>query len=156
MQCAIQQLSTQMLNSTTESNRAAKQLLRYPKGTQHSACARELLGLAELFKEHHYNVSVRLEVDSDSAKHSAAQGTSWTQTHRDMMLVNTVTSIRESSVHEEQHSRSFLTKHLDGLRTRAPSNKSDCGTNVGIADGRRRLMMTIDRFFYQRLQLSRV
>ena len=33
------------------------------------ACARELLGLAELFKELHYNVSVRLEMDSDSARH---------------------------------------------------------------------------------------
>ena len=34
-----------------------------------SACAGELLGLAELFKELHYNVSVRLEMDSDSARH---------------------------------------------------------------------------------------
>ena len=34
-----------------------------------SACARELLGLAELFKELHHNVSVRLEMDSDSARH---------------------------------------------------------------------------------------
>ena len=34
-----------------------------------SACVRELLGLAELFKELHYKVSVRLEMDSDSARH---------------------------------------------------------------------------------------
>ena len=34
-----------------------------------SACAAELLGLAELFKELHYNVSVRLEMDSDAARH---------------------------------------------------------------------------------------
>ena len=34
-----------------------------------SACAGELLGLAELFKELHYKVSVRLEMDSDSARH---------------------------------------------------------------------------------------
>ena len=34
-----------------------------------SACDRELLGLAELFKELHCNVSVRLEMDSDSAHH---------------------------------------------------------------------------------------
>ena len=34
-----------------------------------SACARELLGLAELFKELHYKVSVRPEMDSDSARH---------------------------------------------------------------------------------------
>ena len=46
-----------------------------------SACAGELLGLAELFKELHYNVSVRLEMDSDSARHSTAQDTRRTQTH---------------------------------------------------------------------------
>ena len=34
-----------------------------------SACAGELLGLAELFKELHYKVSVRLEMDSDAARH---------------------------------------------------------------------------------------
>ena len=128
MQFATQRLSTQVLNPTTESKRAVKQLLRYLEGTQHtglrleprgmvqkglleivcrsdsdwagdsatrqsvtgyhcnvqnmtmcnrslkqtgislslceaesyaaSACAGELLGLAELFKELHYNVSV--------------------------------------------------------------------------------------------------
>ena len=130
----IQQLSTQVLNPTTESKRAGKQLIRYLNGTQHtclrlepremvqtgllelvglcdsdwagdsatrqsvtehhcdvqnvtmcnrslkrtaislssceaefygaSACAGELLGLAELFKELHCKVSVRLETDS--------------------------------------------------------------------------------------------
>ena len=35
-----------------------------------SACGGELLGLAELFKELHYNVSVRLEMDSDPARHT--------------------------------------------------------------------------------------
>ena len=139
MQFAIQQLSTQVLNPTTESKRAVKRLIRYLKGTQHtclcleprkmvqkgflelvgrsdsdwagdsatrqsvtgyhcdvqnvtmcsrslkqtaislssceagfyaaSACAGEFLGFAELFKELHYKVSVRLEVDSDSARH---------------------------------------------------------------------------------------
>ena len=139
MQFAIQQLSTQVLNPTTKSKRAVKQLIRYLKGKQHtclrlepremvqtgllelvgrsdsdwagdsatrqsvmgyhcevqnvtmcnrslkqtaislsscdaefyaaSACAGELLGLAELFNELHYKVSVRLEKDSDSARH---------------------------------------------------------------------------------------
>ena len=139
MQFAIHQLSTQVLNPTTESKRAVKQLMRYLKGTQHtclrlepremvqtgllehvgrsdsdwaldsvtrksvtgyhcnvqevrmcnrrlkqtavslssceaefyaaSACAGELLGLTEFFKELHYKVSVRLEMDSDSARH---------------------------------------------------------------------------------------
>ena len=36
MQFAIQQLSTQVLNTTTESKRAVKQLIRYLKGTQHT------------------------------------------------------------------------------------------------------------------------
>ena len=36
MQFAIQQLSTQVLNPTTESKRAVKQLIRYLKGTQHT------------------------------------------------------------------------------------------------------------------------
>ena len=132
IELAIQQVTTQVLNPTTENKRAVKQLIRYLKGTQHtclrleprgmvhkgllelvgccdsdwagdsatrqsvtgyhcdvqnvtscnlqvvhakqsstqpSACAAELLGLAELFQELHYNVSVRLEMDSDSARH---------------------------------------------------------------------------------------
>ena len=36
MQFAIQQLYTQVLNPTTESKRALKQLIRYLKGTQHT------------------------------------------------------------------------------------------------------------------------
>ena len=36
MQFAIQQLSTQVHNHTTESKRVAKQLIRYLKGTQHT------------------------------------------------------------------------------------------------------------------------
>ena len=42
MQCAIQQLSTQVLNLTTESKRAVKQLIRYLKGTQHPCLRLEL------------------------------------------------------------------------------------------------------------------
>ena len=44
-----------------------------------SACARELLGLAELFKELHFDVAVRLEMDSDSARHILKRRTGWTQ-----------------------------------------------------------------------------
>ena len=39
-----------------------------------SACAGELLGLAELFKKLHKDVSVRLEMDSDSARHTLQRG----------------------------------------------------------------------------------
>ena len=180
---AIQQLSTQVLNPTTESKRAVKQLIRYLKGTQHtclrleprgmvqkgllelvgrgdsdwagdsatrqsvtgrhcdvqnvtmcnrslkqsaislssceaefyaaSACAADLLGLAELCKELHCDVAVRLEMDADSAKtHSAAKRTRWTQTHRNTMLGNTTmgtskASILVSSRHERQRCRSL-------------------------------------------------
>ena len=39
-----------------------------------SACAEELLGLAELFKELHYDLAVRLEMDFKLGKtHSAAR-----------------------------------------------------------------------------------
>ena len=53
MQFAIQQLSTQVRNPTTESKRAVKQLIRYLKGTQHTCLRlepREMVqtGLLEL------------------------------------------------------------------------------------------------------------
>ena len=53
MQFAIQQLSTQVLNSTTESKRAVKQLIRFLKGTQQTCLRlepREMVqkGLLEL------------------------------------------------------------------------------------------------------------
>ena len=53
MQFPIRQLSTQVLNSTTESKRAVKQLIRYLKGTQHTCLRlepREMVqtGLLEL------------------------------------------------------------------------------------------------------------
>ena len=53
MQLAIQQLSTQVLNPTTESKRAVKQLIRYLKGTQHTClrlepCEMVQTGLLEL------------------------------------------------------------------------------------------------------------
>ena len=41
MQFAIQQLSTQVLNPTTESKRAVQQLIRYLKGSQHTCLRRE-------------------------------------------------------------------------------------------------------------------
>ena len=77
-----------------------------------SACAGELLGLAELFKELHYDVAVPLEMDSESATHILQPRTRRTQTYRNTMFGNTTvgtreTSIRESSGQQEQHSRSL-------------------------------------------------
>ena len=169
MQFAIQQLSTQFFNPTTDSKRAAKHLIRYLKGTQHtclrleprgmvqkgllelvgrsdsdwaadsatrqsvtgyrcnvqgvtmcnrsvkhtaislssceadvyaaSACARELLGLAELLKELHYDVAVSLEMDSDSARHILQRkGPGEAQAHRDTMLGNTTMGTSKKSL----------------------------------------------------------
>ena len=192
---AIQQLSTQVLNPTTESKRAVKQLIQYLKGTQHTCLRlepREMVqtGLLELVGRsdsdwagdsatrqsvtgYHCDVQnvtmcnrslkqrlrrrivgTRRTLQGTSPQsfsssrnrlrlgktHSAAQGTRWTQTHRDTMLVNTAvdtreTSFREPSGHEEQNCRSF-TKHRDGLRRRAFAKKlglrfldMDGGTN---------------------------
>ena len=47
MQFAIQQLATQVLNSTTESKRAVKQLIRYLKGTQHTCLRLEPRGMVQ-------------------------------------------------------------------------------------------------------------
>ena len=47
MQFAIQQQSTQVLNPTTESKRAVKQLIRYLKGTQHTCLRLEPLGMVQ-------------------------------------------------------------------------------------------------------------
>ena len=82
MQFAIQQLSTQVLNPTTESTRAVEQLMRYLKGTQHTHLRlepREMgqKGLLELVGRS----------DSDWAGDSATRqgfcGISWRCTERD-------------------------------------------------------------------------
>ena len=212
MQFAIQQLSTQVLNPTTESKRAVKQLIRYLKGTQHtclrlepremvqtgllelvgrsdsdwagdsatrqsvtgyhcdvqnvtmcnrslkqtaislssceaefyaaSACAGELLGLAELFKELHYKVSVRLEMDSDSARHILQRRGPGGLKHIEIRCLSIQQWIREkrlsvSRVDTKNNTADLFTKHLDGLRTRALAKKlglrfldmADGGTN---------------------------
>ena len=47
MQFAIQQQSTHVLNPTTESKRAVKQLIRYFKGTQQTCLRHEPRGMAQ-------------------------------------------------------------------------------------------------------------
>ena len=47
MQFAIRQLFTQILNPTTESKRAVKQLIRYLKGTQHTCLRLEPRGMVQ-------------------------------------------------------------------------------------------------------------
>ena len=212
----MQQPSTQVLNPTTESKRAVKQLIRYLKGTQHtcfrlepremvqtgllelvgrsdsgwagdsatrqsvtgyhcdvrnvtmcnrslkqtaislssfeaefhtaSACAGELLGLAELFKEIHYKFSVRLEMDTDSARHILQRRGPGGLKHIEIRCLSIQQRIREkrlsvSPVDTKNNTADLFTKHLDGLRTRALAKKlgqrfldmADGGTNVDMA-----------------------
>ena len=232
MQFAIQQLSTQVLNPTSESKRGVKHLIRCLKGTQHtclllepremvqtglvelvgrsdsvwagaechgislrcternnvqpksetdcnislssceaefyaaSACAVELLGLAELFKELHYKVSVRLEMDSDSARH-ILQRRPGRRKHKELRCLAFLQWVRAKrlsviQVDTKNNTADLFTKHLDGLRTRALAEKLGPrfldmvgGTNVGIADGVRTGKTHDDIAFNKRLQLSR-
>ena len=73
-----------------------------------SACAGELLGLAELFKELHYKVSVRLEMDS--RRLSIQQ---WIREKR----------LSVSRVDTKNNTADLFMKHLDGLRTIALAKK---------------------------------
>ena len=212
MQFAIQQQSIQVLNPTTESKRAVKQLIRYLKGTLHtclrlepremvqpgllelvgrsdsvwagdsatlqsvtgyhcdvqnvtmcnrslkltaislssceaelyaaSACARKLLGLAELFKELHYKVSVRLQMDSDSARHILQRRGPGGLKHVEIRCLSIQQWIIDkrlsvSRVDTKNNTADLFTKHLDELRTRALAKKlglrfldmADGGTN---------------------------
>ena len=107
-----------------------------------SACAGELLGLAELFEELHYNVSVRLEMDSDSARHFLQRRGPGGLKHIEMRCLSIQLCIREkrpsvSRVDTKNNTADLFTKHLDGLRTRALAKKlgprfldmADGGTN---------------------------
>ena len=193
MQFAIPQLSTQVLNPTTERKRAVKQLIRYLKGTQHtclrlerrgmvqkgllelvgrsdsdcagdsgtrqsvmgyhcnvqgvtmcnrslkqtainlssceaefyagSACAGEFLGHAQLFKELHYNVSVRLEMDSDSTRHIPQRWGPGGLRHVEIRCLAIQQWIREKRrsvlrVDTKDNTADLFTKHLDGVVAR--------------------------------------
>ena len=198
MRFAIQQLSTQVLNPTTESKRAVKQLMRHLKGTQQtclrlepretvqkglleivrcsdsdwagdsatrqsvtgyhcsvqkvtmcnrsleqtatslssceaelyaaSACAGELLGLAELVKELHCDVAVRLEMDSGSARHILQRKEPGGLKHIEIRCLATQQWVRDkrlsvSRVDTKNSTADLLTKHLDGLRTQSLPKK---------------------------------
>ena len=91
-----------------------------------SACAGELLGLAELFKQIHYKVSVRLEMDSDSARHILQRRGPGGLKHIEIRCLSVQQWIRDkrlsvSRVDTKNNTADLFTKHLDGLRTRALS-----------------------------------
>ena len=99
------------------------------------------------FKELHYTVSVRLEMDSDSARHILPRRGLGRLRHIEIRCLSTQQRIRDervsvSRVDAKNNTADLFTKHLDGLRTRAHAKKLGLrfldmagGTNVGIADG---------------------
>ena len=93
-----------------------------------SACARELLGLAELFKELHYDVAVRLEMDSDSARHILQSNGPGGLKHIEIRCLAIEQCVREervsvSRVDTKNNAADLFTKHLDGLRTQSLAKK---------------------------------
>ena len=113
-----------------------------------SQCLRKrIVGLAELFKEIHYNVSVRLEMESDSARHILQLRGPGGLKHIEIRCLAIQQWVREkrlsvSRVETKNNTADLFTKHLDGLRTRALAKKLGLrfldmagGTYVGIADG---------------------
>ena len=101
-----------------------------------SARAGELLGLAELFKQPHYNVSVRLEMDSDSARHILQHRGPGGLKHIEIRCLSIQQWIKGKRLSVTKNNTADLfTEHLDGLRTRALAKKlglrdmADGGTN---------------------------
>ena len=105
-------------------------------------CAGELLGLAELFKELHYDVAVRQEVDSDSARHILQRRGQGGLKHIEIRCLSIQQRMRDkrlsvSRVDTKNNTADLFTKHLDVLRTRALAKKlglrfldmADGGTN---------------------------
>ena len=93
-----------------------------------SACAGELLGLAELFKDLHYKVSVRLEMDSDSARHILQRRGPGGRKNIEIRCLSTQQWIRDkrlsvSRVDTKNNTADLFTKHLDGLRTQSLAKK---------------------------------
>ena len=97
-----------------------------------SACAGEVLGLAELFKELHYNVSVRLEMDSDSARHIPQRRGPGGLKHIEIRCLAIQQWMREKRLsvgHEEQHCRSLHGK--PGWTESAVACKETWTSNLG-------------------------
>ena len=93
-----------------------------------SACAGELLGLAKVFKELHYDVAVRLEMDSDSTRHIRQRRGPCGLKHIETRCWAIQHWVREkrpsvSRVDTKNNTADLFTKHLDGLRTRALAKK---------------------------------
>ena len=115
MHFAIQQLSTQVLNPTTESKRAVKQLIRYLEGTQHTCLRLEPRGMVQKG-----SLELFSRCDSDWAGDSATRQ-SVTVYHCDVQNVTKcnrslkLTVISLSSCEAEFHAASACAGELLGL-----------------------------------------
>ena len=86
------------------------------------------MGLAELFKELHYNVSVRLEMDSDWARRIQQRRGPGGLKHIEIRCLAVQQWIREkrltvSRVDTKNNTADPFTKQLDGLRTQSLAKK---------------------------------
>ena len=104
-----------------------------------SACAGELLGLAELFKKLHCKVSVRLEMDSDSARHHLQRRGPEGLMHieiRCFALQQWIIEKRLSvgRVDTNDNTADLFTKFLDGPRMRSLSRKLGLYVTEGTDD----------------------
>ena len=93
-----------------------------------SASARELPGLAELLKELHHNVSVRLETDSDSPRHILQGREMGGLKHIEIRCLAVQQWIREKRlsvgrVNTKDNTADLFTKRLDGPRTPSLARK---------------------------------
>ena len=89
-----------------------------------SACAGELLVLQELFKELHYKVSVRLEMDSDSARHLLQRRGPGRLKHIEIRWLSIQQWTREkrlsgSRVDTKNNTANLFTKHLHGIANKS-------------------------------------
>ena len=103
-----------------------------------SACAGELLGLAELLKELHYKVSVCLEMDPDSARQVLQRGGLGGLKHIETRCLATQQCIREKRLSvgrvDTKSNAADFTFFLQGPRTRSPSKKLEFRFNEDTDD----------------------
>ena len=87
------------------------------------------MGLAELFKELHYNVSIRLEMVSDSTRHILQRRGPRGLKHIEIRCLCQYSSGYERNVYlasrvdTKNNTADLFTKHLDGLRTLSLAKK---------------------------------
>ena len=98
------------------------------RGLRSQSIRRRTVGLAELFQELHYNVSLRLEMDPNSARHIQQRKGPGGHNHIEMRCLAIQQWTREkrpsvNRVDTKNNTAYLFTKHLDGLRTQSLAKK---------------------------------